>query len=112
MSETPASGRAVWIAQCLCPQRHAILAAAKEAEDQRAAEESVLAPLREQVAAWLRSGSLNPWCGLCNSPSETWRYELGRTRHRSMAEAMPELKESEKQQQMTARLWGDLPRSD
>jgi hypothetical protein len=39
----------VWVAQCLCPQRHAILSAGGEAEDQSAAEEALIKPLRTQV---------------------------------------------------------------
>lgn len=87
-----------WIAQCLCPKRHAILAASREEETREAAELTVLAPLREQIAELLAIGAINPWCGLCQSPSDAWTYELGRTRFPSMEEAMPELRRVEAQQ--------------
>jgi hypothetical protein len=105
-------GTRVWICQCLCPQRHCILASAGEAESKGAAEETIALPLRTQVAALLKSGEFNPWCGLCNARSETWRYELGRTPFRSMGEAAPALRQTEQDQATTRALWGDLPRSD
>jgi hypothetical protein len=81
----------VWIAQCLCPRRHAIIAAAGEAEDEATAAELVAKPLREQLDELLAEGIFNPWCGICRAPSETWRHELRRSRFASMEEAAPEL---------------------
>jgi hypothetical protein len=104
--------RRVWIAQCLCPQRHAILASADEAETPAAAAVSVLDPLRARVSSLLQAGVLNPWCGQCNARSETWQYELGRTPFHSMEEAMPALKQSEAEQMLARFAFGDLPRSD
>lgn len=97
----------VWIAQCLCPQRHAILAVSSEAEDRQAAEESLIKPLREQVTRMIGSGTINPWCGLCAADVETWTYELGRTRFASMQEAEPELRQNEREQAHVRRLFGD-----
>jgi hypothetical protein len=93
----------VWLAQCLCPQRHAILAAAGEADSQEAADEGLIAPLRVQVTRMIGSGTINPWCGLCKAPRTTWKYELGCTRFRSMDEAMPELKRLQAEQAVTRR---------
>jgi hypothetical protein len=98
----------VWIAQCLCPQRHAILAASSEAEDRQAAEERCLKPLREQVTRMIGSGTINPWCGLCRAPLESWRYEVGRTRFASMQEAEPAMRQSEREQGHLRRIVGDL----
>lgn len=97
----------VWIAQCLCPQRHAILAASGEAEDQASAEETLIKPLRRHVERMIGSGTFNPWCGLCRAPMESWRYEVGRTRFCSMAEAEPALRENERAQAMIRRTFGD-----
>jgi hypothetical protein len=94
--------RRVWITQCLCPQRHCILASAGEADSQSTADATVKAPLVERVAVLLARGVLDPWCGLCGSRSETWTYELARTRYRNMEEAVPELKKAESEQQLTA----------
>jgi hypothetical protein len=98
----------VWIAQCLCPQRHAILAAGGEAEDHSAAEEALIKPLRTQVTRMIGSGTINPWCGLCKAPIESWRYEVGRTRFASMAEAEPHLRQNEREQAVVRRAFGDL----
>jgi hypothetical protein len=102
----------VWITQCLCPQRHCILAIAGEADSRSAAEATVKAPLVEQVAELLATREINPWCGLCGSRAGTWTYELARTRFRMMEEAMPELKKGESEQQLARAAWGDLHRRE
>jgi hypothetical protein len=102
----------VWIAQCLCPQRHCIMATAGQADDLRAATLKLLDPLRDAVGDALRADAINPWCGLCNARQETWRYELGRTRFATMAEARPALLESEANQAITRAVFGDMKRSD
>jgi hypothetical protein len=94
----------VWIAQCLCPQRHAIIATAGEAEGRAGAERYVVGPLKFRVASLLRAKTLNPWCGICRAQARTWRYELARTAFATMAEAMPALKENEDKQRLTAAL--------
>jgi hypothetical protein len=104
--------RRVWIAQCLCPVRHAVFATAGEADSRAEAEEKVEAGLRNNVAALLQSGEVNRWCGLCHAPAASWHYELARTRFRSMAEARPKLKETELQNRLAAALWGGMKRSD
>lgn len=96
----------VWVAQCLCPARHCIIASAGEAESVGAATVVVLDALQEAVEAAMANGSLNPWCGICRAEAETWQYELARTRYRSMQEAMPHLREAEEQQAVIRR-FGD-----
>jgi hypothetical protein len=102
----------VWICQCLCPSRHAIVATSGEADSEAAAEETVARPAREAVAIMLRSGAIDPWCGLCRAGSETWRYETRRSRFRTMAEAAPELRRSEEAQAMTRLLAGRAARRE
>lgn len=102
----------VWVCQCLCPQRHCILAAAGEADSQAAAEEAVENPLRASVNMLLTTRAANSWCGLCKAGQETWRYELARTRFRTIEEAAPYLERSEAEQAAMRAVWGDLPRSD
>jgi hypothetical protein len=97
----------VWIAQCLCPQRHCILAASGEADSEPLAEEAVAAPLRKAVGELLQSAAVNPWCGLCRAPAESWIYELRRTRFQTMAEAAPELKRLEREMAVARQLMGD-----
>ncbi len=80
----------VWIAQCLCgPNRHAILAVARECDDE--ADPRQLLPVLRKEVANLRRFALNPWCAICGSLEENWRYEVGRTHWRTMKEAEPEL---------------------
>jgi hypothetical protein len=43
---------------------------------------------------------------------DSWTYEAGRTRFGWTAEAVPALKQLECEQETTAAVWGDLPRSD
>lgn len=105
MSETT---KRVWIAQCLCPQKHCIFAASGEAEDKNGANVNVLGPLRAQIGSLLGAGTINPWCGLCHAVVEMWTYEVGRTRFRSMAEAKPELERAQSEQIATGATYGEL----
>ena len=52
---------------------------------------------------------LNPWCGLCRTRSDTWKFELARTRWRTMAEALPELNELEAENAVARALLDDRP---
>jgi len=54
---------ALWLAQLLCPNRHAICALAYDIEETPAAD--VEAKLQAVIHA--RVGGLDPWCGLCGS---------------------------------------------
>ena len=99
----------VWMTQCLCPQRHCILATMGEAAGRAAARETIEEPLRARVADLLATRELNPWCGLCGARSTTWRYELARTRWRTMAEAMPEAKRLEAENAVARALLGNRP---
>lgn len=96
----------VWIAQCLCPDRHCILAVSGEAEGVADATTEILDPLRAQVSALVKTGAINPWCGICRAADVTWRYELGRTRFRTMEEARPELEASQREQAVTRAVMG------
>lgn len=100
----------VWIAQCLCPARHCIIAVTGEADSADAAQ-GLRASLRWSVAEMLRQQTINPWCSLCGAAHTTWNYEVGRMVFRTMAEALPHLHEVEKQQAVTRALWGDLHRT-
>jgi hypothetical protein len=99
---------AVWICQCLCPDRHCILASAGEAETEAEAEKGLRMPLRQEVAELLRSGIFNPWCAICDANPATWRYELRRTLFATMKEALPKLLEAEGANMAANLVWGDL----
>ena len=102
----------VWITQCLCPDRHCIVANAGEAGDANEADWLIGRPLRATVTDMLTRNVLNPWCGLCHAPKDSWRYETRRTRFATMAEAMPVLRQAEAEMAVTNAVWADMPRSD
>src|SRR5262249_39276135 len=99
----------VWICQCLCPQRHAILASTGEMEDAEQARRKIEVPLRHAIAELLEQQTLNPWCGLCNARVDTWFYETRRTKFRTMAEAAPMLAATEAEMGITRAVFGDMP---
>jgi hypothetical protein len=95
----------IWIAQCLCPQRHCILACAGEVETE------TLEVLQEGIENLLAAQSINPWCGLCGATKASWKYEVARSRFRTMEEALPGLREEEERQRLSAAVWSDIHRA-
>jgi hypothetical protein len=84
----------IHIVQCLCPQRHTISAVLYDPAEPR--ENSATDLLRESVEGAIKSGLLNPWCGICSSRDFT--YEDRATRFETMEEALRVAKEMEKEQ--------------
>jgi hypothetical protein len=101
----------VWIAQCLCPDRHCIVALAGEAAGFEEAKRLVRAPLRRTVAQLLHSGALNGWCAICGAKRPSWRFEVARTRYTSMEEAEPDLAEEQAKNLLTNLIYGDTHRT-
>lgn len=101
----------VWIAQCLCPDRHCIIAVAGEADDEARARNVVLRGLRLSVREALRQQTIHPWCSLCGATKSSWRYEVGQTSFKSMDEAVPHLGAAEREQAVTNALFGDAHRT-
>jgi hypothetical protein len=99
----------VWIAQCLCPARHAIAASFAEATGLASAEREVRRPLCLAVALALQAGDINPWCGLCGATSATWQYELARSRFATMADAEPEMRRLAAEQAATRAAYAIEP---
>lgn len=99
--------KSVWIAQCLCPARHCVLAAANEAETDDEAQ-AIGDRLRDAVAMLIRAEVLNPHCGLCGAGSETWGYELAKTGFASLNQAQPLLRQMEAEQRRVAQTFGDI----
>ncbi len=84
----------VHITQCLCPDRHCIIAIVwKEPDHTKDSAEAHLKSLMDEMT---NLGVLNPWCGICNS--RDLHCEDGITKFQSIKEAMPFLKELEAQQ--------------
>jgi hypothetical protein len=103
----------VYIAQVLCPKRHAIIGHAFELSDELADDpaerEAVFTKLISAVDDASAAG-MNPWCGICGAPRATWLVELGRTRWTSLQEAEPHLRENQRNQMLT-RLSLDLEKA-
>lgn len=104
--------RKVWIVQCLCPQRHCIIAAAGETDNGEDAVRAAEIPFRETVTGMIKIETLNPWCGLCHARSDTWTYEGRLLQAKSLAEARPILERLEREQAAVRAMWGDMARSD
>jgi hypothetical protein len=98
----------IWLAQLLCPRRHALVAVAYERPHTS----------REQAEAWTRERMaeqhINPWCGLCGSQQVT--FEHAQLPYRTMAEARPHLLAEERRNTRTRALFGghyrDRPRAE
>jgi hypothetical protein len=101
----------VWVAQCLCPSQHCILANAGEAETIAEAQ-YIGTVLREVIEGLIANAVMNPWCSLCRATALTWRYELTRTTFETMEAAEPILRRSESIQAAVNAMFGDLKRSD
>jgi len=86
----------IYIAQCLCPSRHCIIAVAFDEKD---GVNTTLEQFEVLVKNYISEGKINPWCGICGS--EQWSYEAGRTRFETMEEALPQLERLERQQSLT-----------
>jgi hypothetical protein len=102
----------VWLAQCLCAQRHAIMAAAGEADGKEEAEDKVVKELNKTMERWIDEGAMDPRCGLCGAPRSTWHFELGLTVWGTLAEAKPVLRQHEAEQIAIGALYGELGRGD
>ncbi len=100
----------VWIAQCLCPERHCIMAAATTAETEREARDAVLRPLRNAINQVLAIGAMNPWCALCGAEQPKWTFELGVTAWSNLEEANKELRRAEAEQLALGAIFGDIHR--
>jgi len=88
----------IHLAQCLCPARHCIVAAAYDPATRTLGVEG----LRAEVARIVDLGNADPWCGLCGAKRDSWTYEDGVTRWKTIEEARPFLEELEAAQQRAA----------
>ena len=77
-----------------------------EAASETEAAGAVERPLRVKVAAMIAAGTIDPWCGICRAPSQLWQFEVGYTRFKTMAEAMPALQRSADEQALTRAILG------
>lgn len=104
------SEQRIYIAQVLCPERHAILARCGEVEEKLLADPEALRIVIEAIQkvtwedveaatkgvpeAWKKfgiEGGINPWCGICFALLPSWTVNVGFTKWRTMEEAEPHL---------------------
>lgn len=76
----------IWISQWLCPERHCAIAVAWNDQETTAKEAE-----RQGEQAFAK-GIVNRWCGICGG---SLHVEHGRTRFKTMDEALPRIKEIE-----------------
>jgi len=76
----------IWITQWLCPERHCVIAVAWD--DQETTTEEA----KRQGEQAFTKGIVNRWCGICRG---SLHVEHGRTRFKTMDEALPRIKEIE-----------------
>ena len=86
----------IHIIQLLCPLRHAIIGCAFDPEEY--SFEEVKASATKELAKL----KANPWCGICGS--HDLRFEEGRTKFKTMAEAMPSVAQIGLHQMLTRAL--------
>jgi hypothetical protein len=72
------------LCQCLCPQRHCILASLGDGDA------AVLQmSLKNQMRDLIRADKIHPFCGLCGAKPRDWFYEVKETPYATMEEALP-----------------------
>jgi hypothetical protein len=91
----------VYLAQLLCPNRHAILAAASEGEE--VLMNQLRVTLEDGFKKLVADKILNRKCELCGET--IFHVEVGCTKFKTMAEATPWLKQCEAEQLETQKRW-------
>ncbi len=91
--------RCVWLAQCVCPAGHTIMAVANEADGLADAKANCVDPLEHQVKKFVRDDRIENKCGMCGAMFWTWRICLTRTEFATMGEAALPLIRAERRQQ-------------
>lgn len=94
---------ALWLAQLLCPQRHAICALAYDIEQTKPAE------IEERLITVTGPGMLDPWCGLCGS--RELHIEHGKLFTDNWDEAMAILRAAEAANLETRQILGEQNRN-
>lgn len=84
----------VYLTQCVCPQRHALLALAFEAEHDDLAKALCITGMIPRMEGLFARGVINRHCGICGATELA--FEMARTPFRTIDEAMPNLREIER----------------
>lgn len=86
----------ILLAQCLCPQRHCILAATHPDDGT-----DLVQYLKNQLLALIRGNQIDPWCGICGAKAREWKYEVATTPFATMEEALPVIAQEQAKQLAT-----------
>lgn len=98
----------VKLCQCLCPERHCIMACAAEIKGE-ITEAQLQKTLSEAIDALIRDKKINSHCGLCGAEKETFTFEVKDTPWESQEEAQPFLAAAELAQLHTAAMQERFP---
>lgn len=88
------------LVQCLCPARHCIMAAAFQCPP--GTPEEALELCRSSIERNIATKQIEPRCGLCQAPRESWSFEIATLPGRTLDDVMPALRASEAAQMETA----------
>jgi hypothetical protein len=99
----------VWLAQVLCPQRHAVIAGAAEIDNLDEVASIIVKPLLEKLKFLMNEGNINPWCNICGAKHDTWKVDAGQTRFHTLGEAEPMLRHLEQENHLAHRILGGHP---
>lgn len=88
----------ILITQCLCPERHCILAVAFD--DEVTPTSTAEKQLREMIDELVASGTLKKECAICRR-ERPLHLETGATKFKSLAEAEPILRQLARRQEAT-----------
>jgi hypothetical protein len=94
----------IYIIQCLCPQRHAIMAVSYDPEE--LPHDVAMATFQSSIEEWVRKEVIDPWCGICHS--REWHYEPAKTKYKTMEEAAVELSKIETANRASRRIVDQL----
>lgn len=107
------------IVQCLCPQRHCMVALPYEPEVETKlpngnrialTQETAAKFLKDLVEELISRQVVKPSCGICGSTD--LRYEDSATKFNSLEEAMPHLIQLEAENRETRKLFNDFSRHE
>lgn len=93
----------VRIIQCLCPNRHCILAVTYATNTGKCIPEFA-DTFRQSVDKLIAQKQITPTCAICGSASTEFTYEDAPTKFKTMEEARPEMERLEEQQRLSREM--------
>jgi len=88
------------LVQCLCPARHCIMAAAFQCPP--GTQEEAIELCRSSIERNIADKQMQPWCGICAAPRNSWSFEIASLPGLTLDAVMPALRASEAAQMETA----------